>query len=256
MARNEFVRVFLHPLTPLIILLVSVSAILNVFVGVTTDLDIAPGDYSLYYSLSQIFNVTSKYIGFIAVFTGVMSLAEERKNHSINIILSKPLFRKDLIAGKLLGLNCYLLTVIAFSILFTGLALVLFYFRPTDSLDYVAKIAIYVLIAFVYASLNIAIALLISIIFKDLLICVSMAMAYIFIEDYVGWWRISPFLDNFSPVIAMSNLHFNKAANLQNTTTTASQWISANATNLCFMIAATVLISLIAMAVFTRSDNT
>jgi ABC-2 type transport system permease protein len=253
-ARNEFARVFFHPLTPVIVLMLSFLAILN-GVGGTQNLVGGHSERGLYYCIGQTFMFTSAYGVVVAVFIGVMSVAEERRNHSLNIILSKPLYRRDLIAGKLAGLNCYMLMVIMFSILLAGLALSLFYFTPTDPLDFLSKVAIYVLIAFVYLSLNIAIALLISAVFKDLLISATVAITYIYVDGYVGWTWISPVLNNFSPRVAMCNLYNNQAADLQSTVLTVGQWFDANAANLFFLIAAVLLVSLIAMSMFARSEN-
>lgn len=254
-ARNEFARVFFHPLTPAILLLLSFLAILNGVGGTAANFGGSPDEVGLYYCIGQTFMFTSVYGVVVAVFIGVMSIAEERRNHSLNVILSKPLYRRDLIIGKLVGLNCYILTIIVYSILLAGLALSIFYFTPTNPLDFLSKIAIYVLIAFVYTSLNIAIGLLISIIIKDLLISTTLAMTFIFMDGYVGWTWISPILNNFSPRYLMCNLYANDVVNLQSTTLTVSQWVNANVTYLFFLIAAIILVSLITMTVYTKRDN-
>lgn len=254
-ARNEFARVFFHPLTPAIVILLTFLAILNAVGGTTANFSRGPDEAGLYYCIGQTFMFTSVYGVVVAVFIGVMSIAEERRNHSLNIILSKPLYRRDLIFGKFLGLNCFMLTIIVYSMLLAGLALSIFYFTPTNPLDFLSKIAIYVLIASVYTSITIAIAILISIIVKDLLVSTTLAMTFIFMDGYVGWTWISPVLNNFSPKCAMGYLYISQAANLQSTTLTVSQWITVNMTNLFFMIAAIILISFISMMAYTRSDN-
>lgn len=91
--RNEFARVFFHPLTPAIVLLLSFLAILN-GVGGTQNLIDGISERGLYYSIGQTFMFTSLYGVVVAVFIGVMSVAEERRNHSLDIILSKPLYRR------------------------------------------------------------------------------------------------------------------------------------------------------------------
>jgi ABC-2 type transport system permease protein len=198
---------------------------------------------------------TSVYGVVVAVFIGVMSVAEERRNHSLNIILSKPLYRRDLIAGKLVGLNSYMLTIIIYSMFLAALALSMFYFTPADPLDFALKVAIYMVIAAVYMFLSISIAMLISAVFKDLLISASVAMAYIYVDGYVGWDWISPALSNFSPNSAMCRLYINQATDLQNTALTVGQWFDANAANLFFLIAAVLLVSLAAMVLSSRSDD-
>ncbi|CAJ36187.1 ABC transporter permease [Methanocella arvoryzae] len=254
-ALNEFARVFYHPMTPVIVLLLSFLAVLNGAGGTAANFIGGPDEAGLYYCIGQTFMFTSIYGVVVAVFIGVMSVAEERRNHSLNIVLSKPVYRRDLLAGKFLGLNCYMLAIIVYSMLLAGLVLSLFYFTPTNPLDFLAKIVIYVIIAFCYTSITLAIALLISIIFRDLLISTTVAIAYIFMDGYVGWTWLLPGLRNFSPRSAMCNLYISSAANLQSTSLTVSQWFSANLLNLFFLAAAIVLICLVAMSVYTKGDN-
>jgi ABC-2 type transport system permease protein len=254
-ARNEFARVFFHPLTPTIVLLLLFLAVLYGLGGTTAYMG-GSSDDGLYYNIGQIFYFTSEYGVVIAAFIGVLSIAEERRTHSLNTILSKPIYRRELIIGKFLGLNCYMLAIITYSLLSAGLSLSLLYFTPTDPLDFIAKIAIYVLITLVYTSVVMAIAMLISVIFNDLLISTTLAMSFLFVDGFVGWSWVSPVLDNFSPIIAMGNLYIRHAADLRDPVLTVGQWFSVNAPSLFFMVAAIILVSLASMMVFTRSDNT
>ncbi|MGA9141394.1 MAG: ABC transporter permease subunit [Methanocella sp.] len=254
-ARNEFARVFFHSLTPAIVLLLLFLAVLY-GLGGTTAYTGDSSDAGLYYNIGQIFRLTSGYGVVIAAFIGVLSIAEERRAHSLNTILSKPIYRRELIIGKFLGLNCYMLTIIAYGLLVAGLSLSLLYFTPTDPLDFVAKVAIYVLIAMVYTSVVMAIAMLISVIFNDLLISTTLAVSFLFVDGFVGWSWLSPVVADFSPYIAMGHLFIGHAADLRDPVVTAGQWFSVNAPSLFFMIAAIILVSLASMIVFTRSDNT
>jgi ABC-2 type transport system permease protein len=254
-AGNEFARVFFHLLTPAIVLLLLFLAILYGAGGTMANVEEGSSDYGLYYNIGQTFMFTSVYGVVIAAFIGVMSIAEERRSHSLNTILSKPVYRRELIIGKFVGLNCYMLAVIAFSLLIAGLSLSLLYFTPSDPLDFIAKIAIYVLISLVYMSITIAIAMLISVIFKDLLISATLVMSYVFVDGYVGWSWISPVLTDFSPTAAMCNLYVNRAADLQDPALTVSQWVNANVFSLFFVIVAIVLVSLASMMIFSKSDD-
>lgn len=253
--RNEFARVFYHPLTPVIVLLLTFLAVLNGAGGTTATVGGGSTEKGLYYCIGQTFMFTAVYCSVIAVFVGVVSVAEERRNHSLNVILCKPLYRRDMVLGKLIGLNTYMLTIIVYSLMLAAIALSLFYKMPSNPLDFISKIAIYALIAWVYTSLSLTIALLIGAVVTDLLISTTLAVAYIFLDGYVGWTWLFPGLDNFSPRYAMCKLYISSAANLQSVSMTVNQWFDANIVNLFFLIATTVLIGLITMSVYTKGDN-
>ncbi|CAJ35143.1 ABC transporter permease [Methanocella arvoryzae] len=253
-AKNEFARVYYHPLTPVIILLLTFLAILNGAGGTAATIGGGHTEKGLYYCLGQTFMFTAVYCSVVAVFVGVISIAEERRNHSLNVLLSKPLYRQDLIVGKLLGLNVYMLFVIVYSLLLAAVALSLLYKMPADPADFLSRIAIYALIAMVYASLSLTIAMFIGAVIKDLLISTSLAVAYIFIDGYVGWTWLLPWLSNFSPKSAMCSLYISKAASLQSVSLTMGEWFDANLVNLFFFVAAIVLACLATMAIYTKGD--
>ena len=253
--KNEFARVFYHPLTPVIVLLLTFLAVLNGAGGTTATIGGGSTEKGLYYCIGQTFMFTAVYCSVVAVFIGVVSIAEERRNHSSNIILCKPLYRRDLIAGKFLGLNAYMLTIIVYSLLLAAIALSLFYKLPANPVDFLLKIGIYVLIALVYSSLSLAIALWIGAVIQDLLISTTLAVAYIFLDGYVGWTWLLPGLSNFSPRYAMCNLYISSAANMQSTSLTIVQWFNANLVNLFFLITTVVLLCLITVIVYTKGDS-
>ena len=253
--RNEFARVFYHPLTPVIVLLLTFLSLLNGVGGTTATVGGGSSENGLYYCIGQTFMFTAVYCSVVAVFIGVVSIAEERRNHALNIILCKPLYRRDMITGKLLGLNAYMLTIIVYSLLLAAMALSIFYKMPANPLDFILKIGIYALIALVYTSLSLTIALLIGTVIRDLLVSTTLAVAYIFMDGYVGWTWLLPGLSNFSPRYAICNLYISSAANLQSASLTVGQWLDANIVNLFFLLAAITLIGLITMSIYMKGDR-
>jgi ABC-2 type transport system permease protein len=254
-ARNEFARVFSHPLTPAIVAILAFLSILN-GIGGTDNLGGGRSQEGLYYSIGQNFMYSAVYCGIVSVFIGVFSIAEENRNRSINILQSKPLYRRDLVAGKLLGLNIYIFCVITLAMALAALTLIVFYLSPADPADFMARVAAYILLLFIYSSLSIAIAMLISIVIKDLMLAATLAMAYVFIDWYTGLKSVIPYLRNFSPESAICRLYINDAASLQSAASTMNQWINANAAGLFFFITAVILVSLITLALYSRGENT
>lgn len=254
-AKNEFARVLAHSLTPLLVLLLAFFAVLN-GIGGTSNLGTdAHTETGLYYSIGQNFMYSALYCGIVAVFIGVTSIAEERRNNAINILLAKPLYRRDLIAGKVVGLNAYMLCVIMFGMTLAAVVLSIFYQQPGDPMNFLSRLAAYILLLFMYSSLNIAIAMLVGILIKDLLLAASVVMAYIFIDWYTGLFGIIPFMRNLDPEVALAKLYINNLVSLQSATIQIGQWINANITNIAFYILAIILVLLIGLAVYSREEN-
>jgi|WetSurMetagenome_2_1015567.scaffolds.fasta_scaffold21177_3 ABC-2 type transport system permease protein len=254
-ARNEFARVLAHPLTPLIVLVLAFYSVLNGIGGTLNMNTSTPAESGLYYSIGQNFMYTAVYCAIVALFIGVTSIAEERRNNAINILLAKPLYRRDVIAGKVLGLNIYMLCVIVFGMTLAAVMLAVFYMPPSDPVLFLGRLAIYILLLFVYSSLNIAISMLVGIIIKDLLLAASTVMAYIFLDWYTSVLNLMPGFDNFDPQIALCHLYINGMTNMQSTTLQIGQWLNANIANLAFFIMSIIIVILIGLVAYTREEN-
>lgn len=108
----------------------------------------------------------SEYVAIIgailAIMLGYSSLAEERASGGLQLILSRPVFRDQLITGKLLGgvsvIGLLLSVVFVFNV---GLLVVVGHALPTGG--EVARIALFILAAFAYMCLFLVLSMLLSV---------------------------------------------------------------------------------------------
>jgi len=84
-------------------------------------------DTSFYIVIGNLFYYFSLIFAFLAMCVGVMSVAEERSSGSLRLLFTKPLYRRDIILGKFLGICAFLVLSITFTvILFVTMEMIFF----------------------------------------------------------------------------------------------------------------------------------
>ena len=124
----------------------------------------------------------SEYVAIIgailAIMLGYRTLTEERESGGLQLVLTRPVFRDQLVTGKLLGnglvIAVLLVLVFAFNV---GLLMLVGHALPT--LGEVGRIALFVVAAFVYMMLFLALSMTLSINMKS--------AASVFLVSLVLW---------------------------------------------------------------------
>jgi len=117
--------------------------------------------------------LSSIHVGMIALFgpligivLGFDAVVKERKSGSLNVLLAHPLFRDNIIAGKLLGSMLVLAAIIVFSVFVSVGTLLVFYGMEIGQAELI-RIAVFTVLTFFYVSIFLGIAVFISTIVKD-----------------------------------------------------------------------------------------
>jgi ABC-2 type transport system permease protein len=134
---------------------------------------------------SQIYYNTIFICCIMAAYIGVTSISGERNNGCLNILLTKPLYRRDVVMGKFIGTNLFLLVFLVIVMLANSLFLLNFYGAPSSVYEFLWRITIYTMVLSMELSLVTGITMLIGIIFKDLLLAVSIIVLYL---SYEWFW--------------------------------------------------------------------
>ncbi|MDI6897872.1 ABC transporter permease [Methanocella conradii] len=184
---NEFDRIMGHPLIIVVSCLLFIITLLNAMGGshLLSELEeTAKCDIFIRYGFGQIFYITSLLCTVVALFLGVTSMAEDRSNNYLNNLLTKPLYRRDVIIGKFLGINVFLMLLIIVSFLGCSFFLMIFYKSPDSFVEYILRVSSLILALFFECSLTVGIAMFIGIAFKNLVESIAVAMTYLFVEYY------------------------------------------------------------------------
>lgn len=118
-------------------------------------------------------SMISQFIPLIGIALGFNAVMRERKSSSLNVLLTHPVFRDNIIAGKFLGSMFVLFLITIFSVLMSFAALLLFYGVNVEY-TMLERLVFFILITFIYASIFLAIGIFFSIITEsatDSLVC-------------------------------------------------------------------------------------
>lgn len=263
-ARNEFYRVMYNPL----VIVVGVILLILTYINAAGDsqnllrISMLNNIDGFIFGYSQIWYITNFICAIMAVFIGVMAMASERNTNSIGILLTKPLYRRDVVLGKYIGINLFLFIFLVIMVLANSLVLCVFYGGPSSLYELIWRITAYVFIVLMDLSLVTGIAMLIGILFKDLLVAVSVSVLYL---SYEWFWvyfvgSLSKMLNNL-PVapymITMKILGLSgdtSSSCLFMTTTGFSAWISNAYPSLFLMAFLITLILLVDCFAYARME--
>ncbi|HII81620.1 MAG TPA: ABC transporter permease [Methanosarcina sp.] len=110
-------------------------------------------------------DVVGLFAPIIGIVLGFDAIVKEIKSSSMNVLLTHPVFRDNIIFGKILGSGLCILLVLFFSInLATGVMLIISGVPVT--MQQITRIEIFVLLTFFYALFFLAISIMISTISK------------------------------------------------------------------------------------------
>lgn len=206
-AKQEFIRVLTHPIVPSVVLIVIFMAIL-IGAGDVSDLNAISvmnsisnriGQDVLIVGLGQCWWTMSMLCTIAAVFLGATVIPYERWSNSINVLLTKPLYKRDYYIGKFTGILAFMLLLNTFTILFVGLMMILFFRGPESDTEYVWRVIANIVVSTLSCSLVIALNMFFGTLSKNILFVTTISITYIFF-DWI-WYsnRILGWLSNYTP---------------------------------------------------------
>ena len=133
------------------------------------------------------FHNTSLILSFLSLCMGIISIAGERSNGSIRVLLTKPVYRRDVIAGKFLGINALILLLATFILVVCVSSVMVSYGGPESTIA-ILKLLTYVFLLYVFCSIMAGMMLLFGIIFKDLSVALVFSVSYL----YLSWFVEAP----------------------------------------------------------------
>lgn len=108
----------------------------------------------------------SQFTPLISIALGFDAIVREQKSGSLNVLLTHPLFRDNIFAGKLLGSMLMVAAIIVFSV-FVALGTLLVFYGIEIGYTELIRIAVFIIFTFFYAVAFLETAVLISTIVKN-----------------------------------------------------------------------------------------
>jgi ABC-2 type transport system permease protein len=251
-ARNEFANIIRHPLV--IITIVALCAIIIVngagshwLLFVLKNMGIKE---VFMLGVSNAFTNTSVVLSFLALCLGIISVAGERSNGSLRVLLTKPLYRRDVIVGKYLGINAVILTLATFTLMISVASIMVSYGGP-ESPQMILSMAFYIFLLYIFCSLMSGLMLLVSILFRDISMALILSMSFLYLVWFVdipmslqNVWMVSPVLQ-----------YFTVANGLLTPQSSFIQWFENALPWIVLMIFETIIIFLMNCFLFNREES-
>jgi len=259
-ARNEFNRVIRHPMVIVVGAIVLIIAYVNGAGGgsILSSIGLSVGQDIFMQGYGQLIYNVSFICCIMAAFLGVASMSEEYGKNSFSVTLTKPIYRRDVILGKVIGLCEFMFLFITLVVVFITTMLILG-FRSPDSYVELWRPVVLILALGFESSLVVSLTVLVGSIFRNIIGGISIAITYI----YVDWFRnISQYMGVFS-VITPKILYLNiinppnsdDIMMLFNTLIPFDRWFGDASMYIVLLLIEMTMLIVISCLVFTRQEN-
>lgn len=202
---------------------------------------------------------TTVEISFVmASFLAATSLPHESWKNSLGVLLSKPLYRRDVVLGKFMGIAGFMFLFNAFDVLFTGLMIITFYRGPLSVTEFGLRVGAYILIFTLFISIVIALNMLFGAISKNLLFVTAASISYYFIESIWSAERVLGPLYFLSPLNVFGKIilpYDSEFLTIFDTVEPFTKWMYAAIPFVCIAIAELAILLLAGIAIFNRKDS-
>lgn len=121
---------------------------------------------AVYMSYLDIAQIVSLFLPFIGIVLGFDAISKEREAESLNVLLTHPVYRDNIIAGKTLGAMITLVLVVFISI-FMVLGTMLVTSGTELSSQMLDRLVIFAILTYLYISVFLALSILGSIVTKN-----------------------------------------------------------------------------------------
>lgn len=191
-ANQEFSRVMKSPLVYIVLgILFVIAALTGYYWSYQVNMANASSYTISYYDyiLSGLGNVAyfnEMFLAIVALSIGVLSIMEDSAKSAINVLLTKPVYRRDIILGKFFGLSSFMLLLSAFATIMDLAILMVFDSGPVPVGDCVLRLVTIIVLLTFECSITICITMLAGLVFKSLLAAVSVVVTWFFVVWFAG----------------------------------------------------------------------
>lgn len=258
-ARQEFIRVLFHPISLVVGLIILIIAYIN-GAGYAQTLHLISSRYDMYHldpfiaGVSNLCASTSMASVIVAAFLGATAIPNDRWKNTLGVLLSKPLYRKDYILGKFIGLSGFMLLFNAFVFSSISVMILIFYGGPLSITYCLMKISSYLILLTMACMLVIAINMLFGVISKNILFVTTASLIFIFMDRL---WYNENILGGLS-ILMPTNLYFkilDPTVYVPETPLPLSIWAQYATPYIVLLLIEMLILLLADIQIFSREDR-
>ncbi len=259
-AHNEFSMLMDQPLTLIVAGVILVIALIHA-VGDTNILPqsaslFPPGEVFITMGMDNSFWYTTLFLSFLALCIGIISVSGERSIGSMRVLLTKPLYRRDVIAGKFLGGSLFMTATVIVTLVVCVVSMLITYRGTMPYSELFIRTCLYGVILSIYCSLTLGIAMLIGSFFKDRMIALIAAFCYLYFaliektlfNDLGSLNRIDPYFLYTSAFSPVDKTVFDMSG-------TITSWLSFATPYITLLILEVIIIFLLNCMAFNKEET-
>ncbi|AFC99895.1 hypothetical protein Mtc_1139 [Methanocella conradii HZ254] len=178
-AKNEFNRIVRNPIAVVFGVLILVFATVYAM-GCSASLPsihFEEHDFIFFYmGIGNFYWMLSVFFAFFSMCVGIVSVADEQSSNSFRVLFAKPLYRRDIIIGKFLGIGTFLLIALALAIALISSLVILVYGGPESVSELVWRLGAFTFVSSLSCSVTLGLVMLLGIMLsKEEALVVSLA---------------------------------------------------------------------------------
>ena len=181
-AGHEFSRLARSPLVIFVVVIICLSTVINA-AGCSVLLhkidDVAAEPFMS--GIGNLFYFSSIFFSFLALCMGIMVVSGDRSVGALRVLVTKPLHGRDIIAGKLLGMNALLLALVTLFVALGAASLAVSYGMPHDSGETALKLIIFGAGLFLFCALVTVLTTFLGVVFRELVSVLAISVSFLVI---------------------------------------------------------------------------
>ncbi len=181
-AGHEFSRLSRSPLVMFVVAVICISTLINA-AGCSVLLQSLEGVAvePFMSGIGNLFYFSSIFFSFLALCMGIMVISGDRSVGALRVLVTKPLHGRDIIAGKMLGMNMLLLVLVTMFVILGAVSLAVAYGMPHDVSGTSVKLIIFWGGLYLFCSLVTGLATLVGVVFRELIGVLAIAISFMVI---------------------------------------------------------------------------
>jgi ABC-2 type transport system permease protein len=252
-AEHEFSILARSPIVLLFSVLIVIIAIINAAGYSSMVSSNSYGSGVLMNGVSNFFDNVSTFLAFLTMCIGILSVADERWKGSFRVLFTKPLYRRDAITGKFIGISALLFLTIAFTLtLFVSLMMAV-YIGQESITDLALRMLSFAFLMFLNCCFTLGLVMCLGILLnKPEAIMVS--IAFITFEWLTNTGSLPGGLQLVDPGCLYFYTLYTASGQLLNTSSPFSSWFNGALPYIVLMAAEAVIIVLVSCMLFNREE--
>jgi ABC-2 type transport system permease protein len=214
-------------------------------------------DFIFFYAgIGNFYWMLSMFFAFFSMCVGITSVADERSGHTFRVLFTKPLYRRDVIAGKLLGIGTFLLIALTLVVVLLTLLVTLIYGGPASPGELVLRVGAFTFTLYLSCAFTMGLIMLLGVVFNRAEALV-ISLAYISFEwlTQTGLTQWLGGLEIINPMVLYIYASVRPGNDLLMTTVPFDQWLANALPYIALLLAEVVIVALANCMLFAREDT-